>query len=219
MGLNVRHCSRCNSEVESKYCPACGQTKPATEFYVNRSNKKDGLQDVCKECGSKRCAERYEALKSGELIGTPRTTARPIVPMREVVSSRNYIGDASELLFATIAIIKGWNISWPFSNMLPYDCILDSPEIGGLIKVQIKTVNNKRNARALLASPCLSLKTAQRRGHRRRSRNCYKSDDFDMLAAVSPTRTWLIPWPEVCNRARITLDAKYDKYIIYEQNT
>lgn len=36
--------------VTEKFCPRCGTTKSAREFYVNRRLKKDGLQKWCKAC-------------------------------------------------------------------------------------------------------------------------------------------------------------------------
>ncbi len=41
-----------------KYCPSCGETKPKTEFHLNRM-RKDGLNAYCKVCALKRVKLLY----------------------------------------------------------------------------------------------------------------------------------------------------------------
>lgn len=42
-----------------KKCPKCGEQKPLSEFYKNKSNK-DGLQKRCKPCDIKTGQESYQ---------------------------------------------------------------------------------------------------------------------------------------------------------------
>ena len=44
----------------TKYCPGCGETKPAHKFYSDDSHK-DGLRTYCKTCTSKATSRRYRA--------------------------------------------------------------------------------------------------------------------------------------------------------------
>lgn len=46
----------------TKFCPACKQNKPTTEFAKNRS-KKDALQTICRACSKVLSAARYQRTK------------------------------------------------------------------------------------------------------------------------------------------------------------
>lgn len=47
-----------------KQCSECKETKPITDFSMDKNKKKDGLQAKCKECQSK-YMKRYFATKIG----------------------------------------------------------------------------------------------------------------------------------------------------------
>ena len=46
------------SEIETKKCGRCGETKPVSEFYVSQNNR-DGYDKYCKECKKQYNQERY----------------------------------------------------------------------------------------------------------------------------------------------------------------
>jgi len=43
----------------SKFCPKCGETKPAAEFHASKSQR-DGLNSYCKPCWNAYCRERWD---------------------------------------------------------------------------------------------------------------------------------------------------------------
>ena len=45
---------------DTKTCPSCGETKPKSEFYADRS-KASGLPSPCKECDLAKSRRRYAA--------------------------------------------------------------------------------------------------------------------------------------------------------------
>lgn len=59
------------SEFDKIWCSGCHTFKPASEFYSNKS-KKNGKQDICKECSKKSVKLSAERAKQGVKLSTGR---------------------------------------------------------------------------------------------------------------------------------------------------
>jgi len=49
--------------TELKRCPCCGEYKPLREFFIDRTNKRDGHQPQCKQCRKEIVKEYYRKHK------------------------------------------------------------------------------------------------------------------------------------------------------------
>jgi len=85
----------------------------------------------------------------------------------------NIFGCFAEYKFATMAMERGFLVSFPLLHSSPYDCIVDTKK--GLKKIQIKAVNesNRIKNRVYLVD---------------KSRNFYKKNDVDFFAVYSKER-------------------------------
>lgn len=63
--------------TDFKWCYACGNTKPTSEFYASKQAS-DGLQSTCKECGKSRTAARkaLEATEEWKLANPDKVAKR-----------------------------------------------------------------------------------------------------------------------------------------------
>lgn len=107
-------------------------------------------------------------------------------------------GDIAESIFITECLKKGYNISIPFGDNIPYDCIVDTGT--ALVKVQVKG-RNPTNKGSILPVPMQSSKNHI-------TKELYDYSDFVdwvVLVDLSSYKVYKILTSEISNRTYVNL--------------
>jgi hypothetical protein len=92
-----------NSNPKRKTCSCCGQNKPVTAFYKNRSQP-DGLGNQCKVCHNASVKKYTKTEKGAQMLNKSQSKYRTKVPpavyqIRCLIDDRVYIGRSSKPVF------------------------------------------------------------------------------------------------------------------------
>lgn len=117
-------------------------------------------------------------------------------------------GDIGEARAILELMKKGYLVSKPFSNSSKYDLIADDGN--NLLKVQVKTTNNKSNAGSWIVQ--LRTTGVNSSGFKIRNR---EDGDYDLLfVCTAVDECWLIPEYAIESHNAIYLGDKYEKFRI-----